>query len=547
MNTKHFTLSSALLAMFVANTASAEPGSSFDLASGVLTIPCVDILADGEPAGEGGSRQSFMLSMNLVDGRLIAGEATEISAEGACSASFDSVTGVYTDLVAVDSDSVELTLSYAGGVDFLPSTVFFQRDFITEDLTALTDKTTILQLSSEIDSSIADIKLTDGTDAPEFIALVDGELRVSPSGNDTGFYSLRIEWGDQVETIELTVSAASDSAIPLDSLPAEIPAFTALNLYANDSVFNTPLPAQVAIDPDSDALIEGLNISEQFVVQVGQFSATVFFADSSTPTQDVFLPCGEFWELGITEIAGVPIPEWATPSNDVDGGDSPPIGCGEESAQDNFLIILDVENRCEYDFWQAREENGAWVASFATAFDMDGTGIHPNGLSSRGSGLAFLGGVIWPSELLAGEINHPLAFSYEFPKAGGPVAPATDSDGVSTESFALPEGARIQLDPDFDLDSLSLTDYERTIARAMQDYGLILVDRGGEGPVGLYAVDPDSAENNSYRDSWGTEDFINLDNLPIADLPLRVLELPAQDSDYRDNLQLADNRCSTYQ
>lgn len=547
MKTKYLTLSLFLVTLLLISSAKAEPGSSFDLTTGVLTIPCVDILADGQPAGAGGARQSYRLSMSLVDGRLVAGEATEFEAEGSCSASFDTATGVYTDLVSVDSDSVELTLSYAGGVDFLPSAVFFQRNFITEDLSALTDRTTILQLASDIDGSIAEVKLADGSDVPEFIALSDGELRISPSENDAGTYSLRIEWGDQVETLELSVSVASDGSIQLDALPAEIPAFTTLSLYASDSVFNTPLPAEVAVDPDSDALIEGLNISEQFVVQVGQFSATVFFADSSTPTHDVFLPCGEFWELGITEIAGVPIPEWATPSNDVDGGDSPPIGCGEESAQDNFLIILDVENRCEYDFWQARQEDGSWVASFATAFDMDGSGIHPNGLSSRGSGLAFLGGVIWPSELLAGEINHPLSFSYEFPKAGGPVAPATDSDGVSTESFALPEGARIQLDPEFDLDSLDLTDYERTIARAMQEYGLILVDRGGEGPVGLYAVDPASAENNSYRDSWGTDDFINLDNLPIADLPLRVLELPPQDSDYRDNLQLADNRCASYQ
>jgi len=167
-------------------------------------------------------------------------------------------------------------------------------------------------------------------------------------------------------------------------------------------------------------------------------------------------------------------------------------------------------------------------------------------MSSRGSGFAFLGGVIWPSELAAGEINHPLSFSYEFPKAGGPVAPATDSDGVSTETFALPEGARIQLDPNFDLDSLSLTSYERTIARAMQEYGLILVDRGGAGPIGLYAIDPSSASSNDYTDSWGTADFITLDNLQIADLPFRVLELPPQDSDYRNSLSLADNRCATY-
>ena len=531
--------------LFVPTLASAQLVSSFDVSTGVLSVPCVDILNNGQPAGDGGARQTFSLTMTLSDGRLNAADVAEIQTNETCTASFDSATGAYNDLVDVSGDIVELSLAYTGGVEFIPSAVFFQRNFISENLTAPSDVTTTLQLPVEIDGTLASISLTGGVPAPDFISLVDNELRVSPNMTDEGSYDLRIEWGDQVEGLVVLVTAGS-SNIELTGIPDSVPPFSNLNLYSSNSIFNTPIDASAAVDPDSSTLIEGLNISAQFVVQVGQYSTTVFFAGSQTPLNDVTLPCGEFWELGINELANVPIPDWATPSDDVDGSSEPPIGCGEESAQDNFMVILDVENRCEYDFWQARQENGSWVASFGTAFDMDGTGIHPNGMSSRGSGFAFLGGVIWPSELAAGEINHPLSFSYEFPKAGGPVAPATDSDGVSTEAFALPEGARIQLDPDFDLDSLSLTSYERTIARAMQEYGLILVDRGGAGPVGLYAIDPSSASNNDYTDSWGTADFITLDNLQIADLPFRVLELPPQDADYREGLSLADNRCATY-
>lgn len=524
----------------------AQLSSSYDVANGELSIPCVDILINGQAAGEGGTRQTFSLSMSLADGRLSAANLAEITTSDSCSASFDSATGIYRDTVDVSGDSVELTLTYSGGVEFVPSSVFFQRDFITADLNAPPGVTTALPLPTEIDFDSAVLSLNDGSAVPDFVSLTDNEIRVSPTATDSGAYSLRIEWGDQVEFLNLTVENSSAS-IELTQLPDSLPQFSAISLYSDDSIFNTPISENAAIDPNSQTYIEGLNISEQFVIQVGQYSSTVFFAGVTTPLSDIALPCGEFWELGISEIINAPIPDWAVPSNDVDGSAEPPIGCGEESAQDNFMVILDIDNRCEYDLWQARREDNQWVASFATAFDMDGTGVHPNGLSSRGSGFAFLGGVIWPSELAAGEIKHPLSFSYEFPKSGGPVAPATDSDGVSTENFALPEGARLQLDPDFDLNTLDLTDHEHTIAKAMQEYGLILVDRGGGGPVGLYAVDPSSSVNNDYLDSWGDEDFIALDNLQIADLPFRVLLLPPQDENYRDSLSLADNRCISYQ
>lgn len=50
----------------------------------------------------------------------------------------------------------------------------------------------------------------------------------------------------------------------------------------------------------------------------------------------------------------VPIPDWAEPG--FDGGHLP-TGCGEDSDQDNHMIILDLSTRCEYDLWQARKTN----------------------------------------------------------------------------------------------------------------------------------------------------------------------------------------------
>jgi len=213
----------------------------------------------------------------------------------------------------------------------MPEAVFFQRNFITEDLSAVAGMTTLLPIVGDIDTSNASLLLGDGTSAPEFITLQDGELQVSPTVADIGAYTLRIQWGDQVEHINISVLQASSAIVALDQLPANLPQFTALNLYSEDSVFNQALPEDPAIDPNSSDLLEGLQISEQFVVQVGQFSSTVFFAGNSTPTHDISLPCGDFWELGINSLTDIPVPDWATPSDDVDGGDEPPIDCGEDS------------------------------------------------------------------------------------------------------------------------------------------------------------------------------------------------------------------------
>jgi hypothetical protein len=43
--------------------------------------------------------------------------------------------------------------------------------------------------------------------------------------------------------------------------------------------------------------------------------------------------------------------------------------------------------------------------------------------------------------------NHALTFSFDSTKSGGPVWPATESDGRTSTAGAMPEGARLQPAP----------------------------------------------------------------------------------------------------
>lgn len=331
--------------------------------------------------------------------------------------------------------------------------------------------------------------------------------------------------------------------------PASLPS---IRLYSDQSPLNQKIAADAELDPDSQryaALIA--RTAPSLLVQVKQYSAPVYFADENTARVDVRLACGPVWEMGVTMLADAPIPSFAEPANDVDGADNPvPAGeCGEDSSQDNNMVIIDLNTRCEYDLWQARKENGAWVASWGNAISIDDVGVYENGMSTRGSGFAFLAGVIWPHELQQGEIPHALLFALpdELVRSGGPVSPATESDGVSTDSMALPEGARLRLDPALDLNSLNLTPAELTIAKAMQDYGLFLTDMGGSSPVmALYAVDPLSVLNNPYNGFLPDEDYPALSGIPLD--RLQALALPPQDANFQQNMGLpAGGGCATFQ
>ena len=170
---------------------------------------------------------------------------------------------------------------------------------------------------------------------------------------------------------------------------------------------------------------------------------------------------------------------------------------------------------------------------------MRGTGIYPRGYSARGSGFALLAGMVMPRELRRGRIDHALLMSYPYTRAGGPVSPATESDGRTRGRSAIPEGARLQLDPSLDLDALGLRGYERTIARALQVYGAYIGDTNGNG-VSVYALRLQSTTANPYGSLVPDEIYPPLDGIPLD--RMRVLRLDHR----RGEPRLVPNRCARY-
>ena len=264
----------------------------------------------------------------------------------------------------------------------------------------------------------------------------------------------------------------------------------------------------MAIHPSSARMIDLLTAAAAdggFRVSLRQWSVPVYVATRRTPRVRVRLTAG--WAPR-NAMLRVPIPRRARADAQADG----------------HLAIIDRARGCEYDFWQARKGSGGWSASWGNAIRTRSTGIFPYGLSARASGFALTAGVIFPGELARRRINHALVFAYPHVRRGGPVRPATQSDGSESIAGALPMGARLQLRPGLNLRGLGLKPWQMTIARALRRYGMFLGDTGGT--VALRAVSPQSYTRNPYRGELRSSPTVSLPDVLIRNM--RVLRFRSQ-------------------
>lgn len=203
-----------------------------------------------------------------------------------------------------------------------------------------------------------------------------------------------------------------------------------------------------------------------------EFGTPVWEASASDPLQTV--SCTEPW--GTCELAQQPIqmPAAAEPSGGSDGS----------------MVVIDSSTHMGYDFWRAsRTSPSSWSAGWGTRFEMNGPGT---GGGATGAGVPLLAGLPRLGEMTQGRIGHALSFSSNDTCSSVYRYPASKTDGKSTQSDCIPEGARIQLDPSIDVDAIpGMTPGEKIVAHALQAYGAYCKDTGGarmafgfEDPVG---------------------------------------------------------------
>lgn len=290
--------------------------------------------------------------------------------------------------------------------------------------------------------------------------------------------------------------------------------------YADSSAWNTPIGANPDIDSNSRAFVASIaSAGEAGVITSDptQYSYPVYEADADTPRYD--LPC-TWYKCMITHpgqdpervdtLEDVPIPLRAQPSAGSDGS----------------MIIIDAETGTEYDLWKVERDGDSWSVGNGSIYNIGWDGM-PEIYGSRGAGLPYLAGLVRHAEIAAGRIDHAIAFAYPSVAAAGCVWPASKTDGTSTSPYALPEGARLQLDPsltDDDFLAMGLNSAGLTIARALQQYGMILVDGSGRPKI----IVEDLSANPYTTASWTNPPTL-LSESTISAIPVeafRLLALP---------------------
>jgi hypothetical protein len=126
----------------------------------------------------------------------------------------------------------------------------------------------------------------------------------------------------------------------------------------------------------------------------------------------------------------------------------------------------------------------------------------------------------------AGVISHALAMGVSSVKkdSAGVYPCVGPYSGDSEDEYALWLGHRIQLDPSVDVDSLALSTFGKMVAKALQDYGAIVVDNTGDRGTCFYAESFSDGSDTEYGHWAG---IITNSNKILSGLPLsscRVVE-----------------------
>lgn len=267
-----------------------------------------------------------------------------------------------------------------------------------------------------------------------------------------------------------TTIVASPTPTPT---PTAISNINSRRPYATTSPWNTPIGSNPVYDVYSAQRVA--RISGYFASDTKAYTFPVYQVTNATPLRSIALS-GTFTSAVDNDSVvirhsrvsvSVPVPAGAQPS----------------AGSDGHLLVWNTDTGDEWGFWQFKvNTDGSLVATNGYHYNTNWDGVPPTGtFLSRGSGTPNLAGLIRPWEIAQGHIDHALAFAYPSPTSRF-IYPAINSDGSSTNIYDMPEGTRFQLDPtltDADFTAWGLSQAGKVIARAMQEYGLIITDRSG--------------------------------------------------------------------
>jgi len=310
--------------------------------------------------------------------------------------------------------------------------------------------------------------------------------------------------------------------------------------FAANSVFNTPLPAHARLASDSSLIVRRMvargwsvdGSNKRFDFSPSFYGTRpVFFATRSDPVMTI-------------RCKMKPVPGVCTGANGVDVAGlriHVPAGARPYANSDAHMTVIEKPSGEEYDFWDTTI-SGSTIAALTAGEVNVNTG---NGLGSQGDAGQFglSAGLVRPSELAAGRINHALVISVPCTNGSGHSAgfvfPAVQGDGAACgpngsaatrDSPALGQLLRLNM-TDAQIRSSAAPAWEKTIMTAWAHYGAYVEDTGGRFPeMDIFTQASSSWTDLGEQDRWaGLAQQLGASSAFVSDVPIPVSELQVVD------------------
>lgn len=299
--------------------------------------------------------------------------------------------------------------------------------------------------------------------------LRDGRLIDDFAKGALGTYIDHLLWRDSTYSYQVRFLDIDAKALgaPTASVTTPSPAGPFPRLYADSSFWNQPIGPNPPLDPNSAAMVSKALVNygggSNFTNSDG-WGYPVAYADPNSKLYSV--GCSMY---DCDRKVSIRIPKYARPN----------------SGSDHHLVVVDGLTLDEVDMWLGayNPRDDSWSAGSRYGTDSEGWGAmcyqHQRCNSAVAAGFAEPGGVVRPEEIEQGHIDHALVIATPYTRSGFIACPATHTDGKFPDSAALPEGARIQLDPSFNVDAQPWAAWQKLVAKALQTYGGYTADTSG--------------------------------------------------------------------
>jgi hypothetical protein len=315
---------------------------------------------------------------------------------------------------------------------------------------------------------------------------------------------------------------------PIETPPTE--SLAPFRLFAPTSFWNETPSAEAPLDPSSNEVVGAFDaqITKEEEARTGSvnilttsWSVPIYTVPATQPTVKVAYVGGGVSPALQSAWDAVPLPADAQPA----------------AGTDKHLVVWQPSTDRLWEFWHLEQVGSGWQADWGGAIEHVSSSSGAYGpkawrranpyWGASASSLSIAGGLITLEDLERGQINHALAMGIPDVRAGVYASPAQRTDGTSSSSLSLPEGAHLRLDPKLDLAALHLPRLTLMIAEAAQRYGIFIRDTTGQ--VTFYAQDPPPTEASPYAGAKGFFEGMTppqlLATFPWSHLQLLKMEL----------------------